>query len=243
MGRQGQPSARHVRDRGGGAATGRADGLRRRLPATHSSDRQGAPQGPQQHRDRRARRRRLAVGDRQRRGWPRRSASGTGHDRRFRQVRRRRRRTGPGGRARSRPAVRAGSPVGQGPPAVVHRATGRHHRLCGEPAEEVSGHLPDQLRQRPGGPLRRGAAGGAVLDGPRRQDLSRRQPPHQAAQLLGVVDRSGQGGRSRRAVPVRGVHPARTPIRFGQAGIHAVLHLLHLADVEVGAHRVRRADS
>ncbi len=33
--------------------------------------------------------------------------------------------------------------------AVVHRIAGRHHRLRREPAEEVPGHLPDQLRQRP----------------------------------------------------------------------------------------------
>ena len=49
-------------------------------------------------------------------------------------------------------------------PRVVHRAARRHHRLRGEPAEEVPGHLPDQLRQRPRRHLRRGAAGGAVLD-------------------------------------------------------------------------------
>ncbi len=157
------------------------------------------------------------VGDRQRRGRSRRGPSAAGHDRRLRQVRRRRRRPRHGGGAGPGPAVRAGSPVGQEPPRVVHRAAGRHHRLRGEPAEEVSGHLPDQLRQRSRRAVRRGAARGAVLDGPRRQGLSRRQPAHQATELLGVADRSGQGRRSRRAVPVRGVHPAGPPIRFGQA--------------------------
>ena len=34
-------------------------------------------------------------------------------------------------------------------PRVVHRAPRRLDRLRGEPAEEVPGHLPDQLRQRP----------------------------------------------------------------------------------------------
>ena len=35
------------------------------------------------------------------------------------------------------------------PPGVVHHPRRRHHRLRREPAEEVPGHLPDQLRQRP----------------------------------------------------------------------------------------------
>ncbi len=55
LGRQRQPGARHLRHRGGGAATHRADGLRRGVPAADPSDRQGAPQGPQQHRHGRAR--------------------------------------------------------------------------------------------------------------------------------------------------------------------------------------------
>ncbi len=62
-------------------------------------------------------------------------------------------------------AVRAGPPVGQGPPRMVHRITRRHHRLRRKPAEEVPGHLPDQLRQRPRRSLRRSTARGAVLDG------------------------------------------------------------------------------
>ena len=193
-------------------------------------------------RDRRARRCRLAVGDRQRRGRPRRRAPGAGHHRGLRRLRRRRPRPGHGGGAGPGAAVRAGPPVGQGASGVVHRAARRHHRLRGEPAEEVPGHLPAQLRQRPGRILRRGAAGGAVLDSARRQDLSGRQPAHQAAELLGVADRRGEERRPRRAVPGRGVHPAGPPVRAGQARLHPVLHVLHLAHREVGAHRVRRAD-
>ena len=44
-------------------------------------------------------------------------------------------------------------------PGVVHHQARRHDRLRGEPAEEVPGHLPDQLRQRPRGHLRRVPAG------------------------------------------------------------------------------------
>ena len=55
VGRGRETRARHLRHRGGGAAANSADGLRRRVPAADPSDRQGAPQGPQQHRDRGAR--------------------------------------------------------------------------------------------------------------------------------------------------------------------------------------------
>ena len=60
-----------------GARPGRRDGLRRGLPAADPPDRHGAPQGPEQQRcpaatRRRARRRRLAVGDRLGRGRARR---------------------------------------------------------------------------------------------------------------------------------------------------------------------------
>ena len=108
----------------------------------------------------RAGRRRLAVGDRVGRRRARRDRPRARHHRRLRRVRRARERAGHGGRARLRAAVRAGPPVGRRAPGVVHRPPRRHDRLRGEPAEEVPGHLPGQLRQRPGGHLRRVAAGG-----------------------------------------------------------------------------------
>ena len=136
------------------------DGLRHRLPAADPPDRQGPPQGQQQQRDRGPQGRRLAVGDRQRQGRARRRAPEARHDRRLRRLRRRGPRQRPRGRARPGAAVRPRPPMGQGPPRVVHRAARRHHRLRGESAEEVPGHLSGQLRQRPGGHLRRGPARG-----------------------------------------------------------------------------------
>ena len=65
-------------------------------------------------RDRRAQRRRLAVGDRQRRGRPRRRAPRAGHHRGLRRLRRRRARPGSGGGAGPGAAVRARPSVGQG---------------------------------------------------------------------------------------------------------------------------------
>ena len=96
-------------------------------------------------------RRRLAVGDRQRQGRPRRGTPEAGHHRGLRRFRRRRPRRRHGGGAGLRAAVRARPPVGQESPGVVHRAARRHHRLCGEPAEEVPGHLPDNFDNDPAG--------------------------------------------------------------------------------------------
>ena len=198
---QGRRGPRHVRHRQQGTAPHREDGLRHRLPAADPPDRQGAPQGPQQQRDRGAEGRGVAVGDRQQQGRPRRRASRPRHHRGLRRLRRRRARRGPRGRPGPGAAVRTGSPVGQGPSRVVHRAARRHHRLRGEPAEEVPGHLPGQLRQRSGRHLPGGAARRPVLDLARRQGLPGRQSAHQAAELLGVADRRGEERRSRRAVP------------------------------------------
>ena len=60
-----------------------------------------------------------------------------------------RERARPRGRARPRAAVLARPPVGHRAPRVVRAPRRRHDRLRREPAEEVPGHLPDLLRQRP----------------------------------------------------------------------------------------------
>ena len=167
----GKPTARHVRQR---ARTGcrrsprwastsstcrrstRSARSTARARTRHSSRRQPA-------RDRSGRRR-LAVGDRQRRGRPRRRPPAAGHDGRLHGLRRPHPRAGHGGGAGLRAAGRAGPPVGRRAPGVVHHQARRHDRLRGEPAEEVPGHLPDQLRQRPRGHLRRVPAGDPGLD-------------------------------------------------------------------------------
>ncbi len=110
---------------------------------------------------------RLALRDRLARGRPRRHPPRAGHVRRLRRVRRPGPRAGHGGRPRPRPAVLAGPPLGHRAPGVVHHPAGRHDRLRREPAEEVPGHLPAELRQRPRRDLRRGAAGAPGLDRPR----------------------------------------------------------------------------
>ena len=56
-------------------------------------------------------------------------------------------RTRPGGRARPRAADLTRPPVGQGTSGMVHHQGRRLHCLRGEPAQEIPGHLPSQLRQ------------------------------------------------------------------------------------------------
>ena len=135
----------------------------------------------------------------------------------------------------------AGPPLGHRAPGVVHHPRRRHDRVRREPAEEVPGHLPDQLRQRPRRHLRRGAAGRAGLDRRTACRLPGRQPAHQAGELLGVADRRGPQDRPRRDLPVRGVHPAAMMHDAGQGRVPPVLHLLHLAQREVGARGVPAA--
>ncbi len=141
----------------------------------------------------------------------------------------RRRELGHRDRARLRAAGLARPPVGHRAPRVVHHPPRRHHRLRREPAEEVPGHLPDQLRQRPRGHLQRGAAHPEAVDEPRRPHLPRRQPAHQAGAVLGLDLRPDPRHRPRRAVLRRGLHQARDDARAGQGRLPHQLHVLHLA--------------
>ena len=161
------PRSGTFRTAAGAAARGRRDGLRHRLPAADPPDRHRVPQGPEQHPHARPARPRLALGDRLRRGWPRRDPPGPRHGGGLRGLRRADPRARHGGRPGPRAAGLPRPPLGQRAPRVVHRAGGRLDRLRREPAEEVPGHLPGQLRPRPRGHLRRGAADRAAVGLPR----------------------------------------------------------------------------
>ena len=88
------------------------------------------------------------------RRWARRDPPGPRHLRRFRPLRGRGRAPWPGGGVGHRAPVLARPPLRRRAPRVVHDPGRRHDRLRREPAEEVPGHLPAQLRQRPAGRLR-----------------------------------------------------------------------------------------
>ena len=109
----------------------------------------------------------------------------------------------------------------------------RHDPVRREPAEEVPGHLPVRLRvRRLASALARAARRVPLLDRAGRQRLPRRQSAHQGASLLGVVHRRGQGAPPRVDLSRRGVHAAQADVRAGEARLHAVVHVLHLAEHE-----------
>ncbi len=142
------PAVGHVCDRGEAAAGDRRDGLRRRLHPAGASDRDDVSQRSEQHPDPGARRSRRPVGDRIKRGWARCDPPRPRHDGRLRRVRRCGEEQRPRDRARPRAAVLARPSVGDRASGVVHHPRRRQHRLRREPAEEVPGHLPAELRQR-----------------------------------------------------------------------------------------------
>ena len=113
-------------------------------------------------------------------------------------------------------------PVGHRASRVVHHAARRHHRVRGEPAEEVPGHLPAQLRQRPGRASTPRSLRVVLLwveHGVRifRVDNPHTKPPNFWDWLIWQVKR-----RPGRAVPRRGVHPARDDARAGPDRLHPV---------------------
>ena len=158
---------------------GRRDGLRRALPAADPPDRPDQPQGPQQHARPAAR---AIPGS----PWAIGAAEG-GHDTvhpdlgtlaDFRAFVRAARADGHRGRPRPRAAGRARPPLGGRAPRVVHDAPGRLDRLRREPAEEVPGHLPDQLRQRPGGASAPRCSGSSGTGSRRACSIFRVDNPH-----------------------------------------------------------------
>ena len=139
------------------------------------------------------------------------------------------------GRHRHRPPGLAGPPLRRDPPGVVHHPGRRHDRVCGEPTQEVPGHLPAELRQRPGrayAEMRRVIQ--VWID--HGVTLFRVDNPHtkpvQFWQWLIARRRQGPPGDH---LAVRSVHEARDDAQPGQGGVPAVVHLLRLAQHAVGA--------
>ena len=188
------------------------------------------------------RRSRQPVGDRRRDRRPRRDPPGPGHARRVRRARRR----GPPRRRRDLPRLRdpvlGRPPVAHGPPRVVQPPAGRDAEVRREPAQEVPGHLQRQLAVRGLAPPLAGAAGRRpVLGHARRARLPRRQPAHEADPVLGVADPQGPRPVPRRRLPRRGVHAPGDDAHAREGGLQPVLHVLHVEELALRPHRVRRA--
>ena len=214
--------------------------LRRALHAADPPDRRHQPQGPQQRAHRRPRTipgSPYAIGGKE-----------GGHDAVHPELGTRRGRPRPvrhrararhGHRARLRDQRLGRPPVADRAPRVVPPPPRRHAQVRREPAQEVPGHLQRQLgverlARRCGTQWLRHLP---VLGRRGREGLPRRQPAHEAVRVLGVADRGGARGRPRRDLPGRGVHAPRGHARAGQARLHAVLHLLHLEELALGADR------
>ena len=119
------------------------------------------------------------------------------------------------------------------------RADGTH-RLRREPAEEVPGHLPAQLRQRPGGHLRTRSCGSSSSGSSHGVRIFRVDNPHtKPVRVLGVADRA----RSTTTDPdvlflaEAFTRPAMMHA-LGRGRLPPVLHLLHLAHHQGGARGV-----
>ena len=149
---------------------------------------------------------------------------------------------GDGDRPRLRPAVLARPPLGHRAPRVVPPPARRLHRLRREPAEEVPGHLPDQLLARAddGDRTALWEACQEILDfwighGVRifRVDNPHTKPMAFWEWLIAEVQRRAP----RRALPGRGLHPAQGDGQAGRGRLQPELHLLHLA------HRPRPSSS
>ena len=168
------------------------------------------PQGPQQHPDPGSGRRRLALGDRLRtRAATTRSTPTSARSRTSTHFVARARELGLEVALDYALQASPGPPVGQRAPGVVHDPRRRHDRLRREPAEEVPGHLPDQLRQRPRRHLRRGAARRCAYWMVHGVRIFRVDNPHtKPVSFWELADRRGPRDRPRRALPRRGVHPA-----------------------------------
>ena len=197
------------------AARRRRDGLRRALPAADPPDRPGQPQGPQQHAGRRAGRRRLAVGDRRRRGRPRRRSTPTWA---------RRRTSAPSSprppsrawRSRStwRCSARPDHPWVTEHPEWFTTLPDGTIAYAENPPKKYQDIYPINFDNDPEGI--RAEVLRVVLHwvGAGRADLPGRQPAHQAGRLLALADRRGQGRSTRTCCSSPRRSPGR-PIMHG----------------------------
>src|SRR5712692_4683551 len=86
--------------------------------------------------------------------------------------------------------------------------------------------------------LGRAAVDRRLLDRPGRKDLSRRQPSHEAVPVLGMADRRAQAGPSGRDPSLGSLHAAEGDVPAGEVGLQPVVHILRLAQHELGAESV-----
>ncbi len=122
---------------------------------------------------------------------------------------------------------------------MVPSPAGRHYPLRRESPQALRGHLPVRFRRkRLAGPVDRPPRGGPILGRSRRQGVPGGQPAHEAVRLLGMAPGLVAIRVSRPDLLVRGVHAAPGDGAPGAYRLHPVLHVLHVAQHEMGARDV-----
>ena len=240
-------AARHVARLRGPAALRRGDGLRRALPAADPPDRARAPQGPQQH----ARRRRRATSAARGRSAPpraatRRSAPAARHARGFRAlVARARARTGSRSRWTSPSSARPTIRTCRAHPTWFRRRPDGSVQYAENPPKKYQDIYPfdfesDDWRAVAGARRACSSSGSARACA---SSASTTRTPSRS--------RSGNG----RSARIKREHPdviflaeaftrPQGDAPAGQARLHPVVHLLHLAQHQARADRVlHRADA
>ena len=124
-------------------------------------------------------------------------------------------------------------------PAMVQTSARRQRAIRRESSEEIPGHLSVRFRkQRLARLLGRTEKRHRLLDRPRRQDISRRQPAHQAVRLLGMADRRDQTRSSRCHFPGRSLYPTEGHASPGQVGLFPVVYVFYVAQHQAGVDRL-----
>src|SRR6516165_987020 len=108
-----------------------------------------------------------------------------------------------------------------------------------ESSQGIPGYLSDRLRHRASARThRRADRDGDVLGRAWRENLSRRQPPHQTRAVLGMADQHGAGAQSRGDFSVGGVYAAQNDADAGESRFLSIVYLFYLAEQKVRNYRV-----
>ena len=234
---------RHAAHRGRAAARDRGDGLRRRLPHPDPPDRHDRAQGSEQLPERRAR---TTPGSPYAIGSP-----DGGHDAihpdlgTFEDFDAFVARTQELGMEVAMDIALQCSPdhpyVQTNPEWFTTRADGTI-AYAENPPKKYQDIYPLNFDNDPAGVVCRDAADDPGLARPRGADLPGRQPAHQAGRVLAVAHRRRRPRPPRHDLAGRGVHQAGDDAHAGQGRLPAVVHLLRVAQREVGARGVRRRE-
>src|ERR1700730_6158300 len=122
---------------------------------------------------------------------------------------------------------------------MVLSSAGWDDQICGKSAEEIRGCLPDELSQSGlaqslGGNERCHPLLGATWSA----HVSRRQSSYKAQRLLGMDHLGDPEGLSGCDFSGGSLYPPKDDESAGKIGVHAIVHLFHMAQYQVGDYRI-----